>query len=135
MKLTRLLSPSLRPAPASSDATLLAELHDVAVRHVPARFYQVLQLALPAAISLWTVGWRRSAAAMIVVGAFGVWALCEQRLDATSDADMGDPPPSRWLPFVHRSAAVVASLTALLLALELFIRLMTKVAACPGCAG
>lgn len=135
MRLTRLLSPRVAPAPSDAGATLVVELRDIAIRHVPARFYQLLQLALPAAISLWSFGWHRSAASMIVAGAFGVWALCEQRLDATSDADMGDPPPGRWFSIVHRSAAVVGGLTAVVLALELFIRLMTKIAACPGCAG
>ena len=135
MRLTRLFNASVPTAPSPSDATLVAELHAFAVRHVPARFYQALQLALPAAVSLWSLGWHRSAAAMIVVGAFGVWALCEQRLDHASDADMGDPPPSAWFPVVHRSAAIVAGLTAGVLALELFIRMMTKIAACPGCAG
>lgn len=135
MRLTRLFSASNLPAPARSDATLVAELHAFAIRHVPARFYQALQLALPAAVSLSSLGWHRSAALMIAVSAFGVWALGEQRLEQAGDADMGDPPPGAWFHVVHRSAAVVAGLTIGILALELFIRLMTKIAACPGCAG
>ena len=79
------------------DATLVAALQRCAVTQVPARFYLGLQLAIPAAIELWSLGWRRGAIAMLGVGAFGVWALFKQAIEQASAADMGNPAPSVWL--------------------------------------
>ena len=117
------------------DGTLVAALHTFAIRHVPARFYIALQLAAPAAIQCWAWGWRRAAASMVLVSAFGVWALCEQKLEQVGDTDMGNPKPGILFRMVQRTAGILAGVMAAGLLFELFIRFMSLVFRCPGCAG
>ena len=122
-------------APLETDGTLVAGLHAFAIGHVPARFYLALQLAAPAAAQCWAWGWRRSAASMVLVSAFGVWALCEQILAHVGDTDMGNPKPGLGFRFAHRTAGLLAGTLAAGLVFELFVRIMSVVFKCPGCAG
>lgn len=115
--------------------TLFAGLHAVAIRSIPSRYYLCLQLATPAAIQLWSWGWKRSALWMMAASAFGVWALFEQKLDQASETEMGNPAPSRAFRLGHRVAGLLAGGTAFALFLELFFQLMAVAFKCPGCAG
>ena len=115
----------------ATEPTLSNTLRAVAEAHFPSQFYQVLQLAIPTAFELWSLGWYRSAAAMCAVSAFGVWALCEQRRTA------GEPPARSdvWFGGIRRVAGTIAALTAVGIALDTFVRFMGVVFRCPGCAG
>jgi len=115
--------------------TLFAGLHSLAIRSVPSRFYLGLQLAAPAAIEFWSLGWKRSAFWMVAASAFGVWALFEQKLDQSSDTEMGNPPPGVGFRVWHRVAGVVAGVTTLALLMEIFFQMMGVAFRCPGCAG
>lgn len=117
---------ALQPEP-----TLANTLRAVADAEMPARFYQVLQLALPSAYQLWGFGWHRSATLMVAVSAFGVWALCEQQRTSLENGAR----TARMVGGVRRLAGAIATLTLCGLALETFLRLMGIVFRCPGCAG
>ncbi|MEO8624545.1 MAG: hypothetical protein ABI625_25915 [bacterium] len=119
----------------SGGPTLFAGLHSLAIQNVPSRFYLGLQLAAPAAIQLWSWGWKRSALWMVAASAFGVWALFEQKRDQASDTEMGNPPPGLAFRFGHRVAGVIAAATTLALLMELFFQFMGVAFRCPGCAG
>ena len=115
--------------------TLFAGLHAVAIRQVPARFYLVMQLAAPAALQLWSMGWTRSALWMVVASAFGVWALLEQTLDQVGETQMGNPAPGVAIRVGHRVAGLLAGVTAFGLLLEMFFQVMAVAFKCLGCAG
>ncbi len=112
---------------APHEPTLANTLRGLAEAQLPSRFYLVLQLAAPTGFELWSLGWHRSAMVMLAVSAFGVWALCEQQRSALV--------PSAWIGVVRKSAGTLAALTAAGVALEAFLRLMSVVFRCPGCAG
>jgi hypothetical protein len=126
----------VRPA-ASDEQTLPAALRGLSLTQWPSRFYLVLQLAIPSAIqfSLW--GWWRASAAMVVLSAFGVWALCEQRLDQSvaGETQMANPSPGRPLRMLHSVSGMIAGLTGAALMIDLVIRFLSIVFKCPGCAG
>lgn len=123
------------PVNAQDDGTLPAAIRALSVTQLPARFYLVLQLAVPMAFQFWSWGWHRAAALMILVSAFGVWALCEQRLGQSGDAMMTDPAPGRGLRLLHAVAGLVAALTCAGLVLDTIVRFLSVVFKCPGCAG
>ena len=129
------IAPSAPPAePARApraDPTLDELLHSVAYTRLPAQFYQLLQLALPAAAELWSYGWYRSAGWMVVVSLYGIWALCAKRLD---EAEM-ERHPSPWLT-IGRSVSKGAGIAlAGALGIEGLVRILSFVFRCPGCAG
>jgi hypothetical protein len=134
---TRAASADSASASNPDDGTLPAALRALSLTQLPARFYLVLQLAVPMAFQFWSWGWRRAAASMVLVSAFGVWALCVQRLDQSSgsDAAMSNPAPGRGFRLLHRAAGVVAGLTGAGLVVDGIIRFLSIVFKCPGCAG
>ncbi len=125
-------APPAEPARAPrADPTLDELLHSVAYTRLPSQFYQVLQLALPAAAELWSLGWHRSAGWMIVVSLYGIWALCAKRLDEMET----DRRPSPWLT-IGRSVTKGAGIAlAGVLGIEGLVRILALVFRCPGCAG
>lgn len=124
---------------ALESGTLGAALRATANRLLPARFAQVLQAAFPLALQAWTWGWHRTAGWLVVLGTFGLWALCEGRLARATDWSAAGFESSRWervtLEGARRLAAVAAALLALLLVSEAFLQLMWRVSGCAGCAG
>ena len=124
-----------RPADDAGGPTLFAGLHAIAIRHVPARFYLMMQLAAPAGVQLWAMGWRRTALWLGVASVFGLWALLEQRADHASESDMGNPAPGLAFRVAHRVLGAAAGVTAFGLLLEMFVQLMAVMFKCPGCAG
>ena len=125
----------IRPDEQAGGATLFAGLHTLAIRHVPARLYLGLQLAAPAAVQLWMLGWNRSALWMAAASLFGIWALFEQKLDEAGDTEMGNPAPGVAFRIAHRATGLVAGVTTFGLLLEAFVRLMSAAVGCLGCAG
>lgn len=111
----------------------------LAFAQLPSRFYAVLQLCVPLAAQLWLAGWHRAAGWCFAASSFGVWALAQQRLEGHADAVAPDQTPAvrlrRGWQFVRRTAAVLGSLSALVLLAEAFAQLMARVFNCPGCAG
>lgn len=103
------------------EPTLGGMLRSVARAELPARYYQLLQLAFPLAGEFVALHWWRPAGWAFAVGAFGAWALVEQYLQR--EMEFGTQRHA-----VARAARAVAGLaaggTALLLALELFLRLL-----------
>lgn len=126
-------------SPREPEPTLGAMLHGVAMAQMPARFYQGLQLAVPAAVHFWNIGARRTALWLAAVSAFGIWSLCQQALTRrefwSADTDGG----SRLPTFATRATRVLAGAAAAVttggLLAEAFTRLMAIVFKCPGCAG
>ena len=115
----------------TEEPTLGALLRSVAYHRLPTQFYQMLQMAIPFAAQLWFWGWKRSASWMVVVSLFGLWALCEQRVD-----DLGERSPrGAWPRMGRRVSGAIAGLLAGGLVLEGFVQLMRLVFKCPGCAG
>jgi hypothetical protein len=99
-------------------------------------------LGVPWSVQFLLWGWRRSAALMVVLSTFGLWALCEQALDGghaiAADAGHAIAPRSlkrTLLRAGRRVAGFVAGATATMLLFELFVRVMFAVIRCPGCAG
>jgi hypothetical protein len=125
-------APPAEPARApGGDLTLDELLHSVAYTRLPAQFYQMLQLALPAAAELWSYGWHRSAGWMVVVSLYGIWALCAKRLD---EAEI-EKRPSPLLT-VGRSLSKGAGLAlAGALSIEGLMHILKLVFPNPGGAG
>ncbi len=121
----------MRSTDIEAEPTLGNALRAVADAQMPARFYQVLQVALPGAYQLWGLGWHRSAAACLAVSAFGVWSLCEQQRTSLEPQTRA----ARVMVGVRRLAGTVAAVAVGSLAVEAFIRFMGIVFRCPGCAG
>ena len=122
-----------------SDPTLGAILQRAAYAQLPSRFYALLQACLPLAVQCWTCGWHRTAGWLVVLSAFGIWALAQQQIEGYEDAvdvtlagTRGSAPLWRAL---RKVGAVVGSLTALALLLEGFAQVMAGVFQCPGCSG
>lgn len=127
-------------SPASSgNATLGDLLRRVAFAQLPRRFYRLLQLCMPAAVQLWRDGWRRTALWFFAASMFGLWALAQQRLEGHADEGVLMRMPQVRFPrawqLLRRGAAVLGSVTTLVLAAEAFTQLMATVFNCPGCAG
>jgi hypothetical protein len=125
----------VRPVAPKPEPTLGVWLRGLASAQWPGRFYQLLQLSAPAGLQLWAWGWVRSAGWMAAISAFGIWALCQQAVE--QDLEEGVPGRARgiWLRIGRRSAGLVAGALALGLMGEAFVRLLSKMFNCPGCAG
>lgn len=114
-----------------AEPTLDELLHSVAYTRLPAQFYQLLQLAIPAAAELWTLGWYRSAGWMALVSCFGLWALCAKRLD---EAQSIKGPPA-WLRTTRTVTKGVGLALGGVLAVDMLMRILSFGFRCPGCAG
>jgi len=129
----------IRSRESSRAGTLGDLLRRVAFAQLPSRFYGLLQLCVPLAGQLWLAGWHRSAGWCLAASSFGLWALAQQRLEGHADATAPDGTLAvrfrRGWQLLRRAAAVVGSLTALVLFAEAFAQLMATVFNCPGCAG
>lgn len=120
------------------DPTLANLLRSFAFGHFPTRFYQLLQLALPLAAQAWFIGFPRVAGWLLVLSAFGIWALCEQRVERDAlavDVYHVDARPSTLARLARRVAGFSAGILAGGLAFEAFVRVLSVVFKCPGCAG
>jgi len=120
---------------ARTDLTLGAMLRSVAYTRLPTQFYQLLQLAIPFAFQFWSYGLYRTAGWMVVMSLFGLWALCEQRLDGAGRDGAVHGAGYAWTRIARSVAGGAAAALAGLLALEAFVQFMTLVFRCPGCAG
>src|SRR6185369_897845 len=69
---------------ADDEPTLPNLLRSFAFGHFPTRFYQMLQLALPLSAQAWLLGFPRVAGWLLVLSAFGIWALAAQRMERDS---------------------------------------------------
>ena len=130
----------VREAPPPVSASTLSELlQKTAHAKLPSQFYGLLQICLPLAYQAWTWGLHRTAGWLVVASAFGLWALGQQHLKGHSESDDDPPPPRSKLRGVWRlvrgGAAAIGSVGAFVLFLEAFVRLMSGVFKCPGCAG
>jgi len=106
----------------------LGELLTRTVRtSVPTRLYQLLHLAFPLAVDFAWRGWWRPAAAALAVTAFGAWGLADRWLWSAADDVTEDRSPSalvRLARVARAAAGTVAATLAVILALELFLRLL-----------
>jgi hypothetical protein len=127
---------SAPPTLAHRDATLDVLLRRFAFAQLPSRFYSLLQVSAPLAVQAWTFGWHRTAGWMFALGAFGVWAIAQQRIQGHADllAETA-PEPSRMWRVLRRTAAIAAGLTAGALVAEGFVQILSLIFNCPGCAG
>jgi len=94
-------APPASPEPArapGADLTLDELLHSAAYTGLPTQFYQLLQLAIPLAAELWSIGWHQSAGGMALVRLYGMWALFAKRIDEAE----ADERLSRWLTIGRR---------------------------------
>jgi hypothetical protein len=87
------------------DPTLNELLHSAAYTGLPTQFYQLLQLAIPLAAELWSVGWHQAAGWMALISLYGMWALCAKRIDEAEPEERLSP----WLR-VGRSITKVGGL-------------------------
>jgi hypothetical protein len=102
------------------EPTLGVVLRQAVRVEIPARFYQLLQLALPFALQFAFGGRWRWAAGGAAISAFGLWGLCVQRFDC--DADSGWR--LRALRICRVACGTLAAVVTLVLVLEAFLRLM-----------
>ena len=126
-------------SPREPEPTLATMLHGVAMAQMPARFYQGLQLAVPAAVHFWNIGARRTALWLAVVSAFGIWSLCQQAIARRESWNSEIGRESRVRTLATRATRVLAGAAAAVIAggllAEAFTRVMAIVFKCPGCAG
>src|SRR4051812_1410569 len=110
--------------PPAGRSTLGELLQKTAHAKLPSQFYGLLQICLPLAYQSWTWGFHRTAGWMIVVSAFGLWALGQQHLMGHAESPEGaqsSPPAIRNLwKAIRGGAAVIASAGAFALFLEAF---------------
>ena len=116
---------------ARDDQTLSALLRSIAYTRLPTQFYQVLQLAIPLAFQFWSYGLHRTALWMVVISLFGIWALCVKRLEGTDARDRRFVWPRIGRGLARGFAGGLAGV----LILDAFVRFMSFVFRCPGCAG
>jgi hypothetical protein len=126
--------------PATLDRLSLPyALRALAVREVPASFYLLVQLALPLAVQSWSAGLVRVTGGLVGLSAFGIWALCEQRLEREEQWRAQGFASGRWTSALLRAARFAAGLTAGLLAVclasELFISVLSRISGRAGIAG
>ncbi|MGQ0765569.1 MAG: hypothetical protein ACT4OZ_07885 [Gemmatimonadota bacterium] len=123
---------------SSEEPTLGAVLRGFAADQLPTRFHQFLQLGIPAAVQFAIWGAWPAAGLSLSLSAFGVWALCEQRLTAADDQMQLVPvgERSRRLLTAARalSGAAAGGGAAVLLVLAI-VKVLGIVFRCPGCAG
>jgi hypothetical protein len=87
---------------------------------LPARFYQLLQLAVPFAVQFALGGRWRWAAWGAATSAFGIWGLCVQRHDHGADAGWR----LQALRVCRVACGTLAAVVALALMLEAFLHVM-----------
>jgi hypothetical protein len=115
----------------TNDVTLDELLHSAAYTGLPTQFYQLLQLAIPLAAELWSVGWHQWAGWMALVSLYGAWALCAKRIDEAETDDRLSP----WLS-VGRSITKGAGLAlGGVLGVTAIVKILSLGFHCPGCAG
>jgi hypothetical protein len=120
------------------EPTLPNLLRSFALGHVPTRFYQLLQFALPLSAQAWLLGFPRVAGWLLVLSALGIWALAAQRMERDSlavDVYAVETHPSKIARIARRLAGFTAGAVAGGLAVEAFVNLLSVVFKCPGCAG
>ena len=123
---------------AEDEPTLPNLLRSFAFGHFPTRFYQMLQFALPLSAQAWLSGFPRVAGWLLVLSAFGIWALSAQRMERDSlavDVYDVDARPSTFARVARRLAGFTAGALAGGLAIEAVVKLLSVVFKCPGCAG
>jgi len=123
---------------AEDEPTLPNLLRSFAFGHFPTRFYQMLQFALPLSAQAWLLGFPRVAGWLLVLSAFGIWALSAQRMERDSlavDVYDVDARPSTFARVARRLAGFTAGALAGGLAIEAVVKLLSVVFKCPGCAG
>ena len=123
---------------ADDEPTLPNLLRSFAFGHLPTRFYQMLQVALPLSAQAWLLGFPRVAGWLLMLSAFGIWALAAHRMERDSlAADVYDVPaqPSKLARVARRLAGFTAGALAGGLAIEAVVKLLSFVFRCPGCAG
>jgi hypothetical protein len=140
-----------RAESVSDEPTLANVLRSVAYAHLPTRFYQLLQFGIPLGYQAWLWGWPRLAGWMAVLSAFGIWALCEQRLDQERRWESHRPPqavvPAKRVAGGGGGGGPGAARVGRGVVIEgvgkhnyqvLYrpgVQLMSMVFKCPGCAG
>jgi len=122
--------PSAAAAPGA-ELTLGELLHSVAYTRLPTQFYALLQLAIPAAAELWSIGMYRSAGWMTLASLYGIWALSAKRLDETYT----EAPPPAWLRATRALSRTLGGALGGVLVIDVFIRGLSLALHCPGCAG
>lgn len=108
-------------AAASAEPTLGALLTRFARTTIPERLYQLLWLGAPFAIDLGVHGHWRGAAWGLAVAALGAWGVADGWLWRTQRLDGWR---ARVVRVARATAGAVAAGTALLLLIELFLRLL-----------
>ena len=86
----------------------------------------------------WLSGFPRVAGWLLVLSAFGIWALSAQRMERDSlavDVYDVDARPSTFARVARRLAGFTAGALAGGLAIEAVVKLLSVVFKCPGCAG
>jgi len=114
-----------------AELTLDELLHSAAYTGMPTQFYQLLQLAIPLAAELWSIGWHQSAGWMALISLYGLWALCAKRIDEAEP----EARVSRWLR-VGRSVTKGAGLAlGGVVGVAAIMKVLSWAFHCPGCAG
>ena len=115
------------------EPTLATAIRSLAHGRMSGRFYQCLELAIPAAVQFAMWGWWRSAGWMVVVSAFGIWGICDQALE--QPAEERSSAGRLWLRMGRAVAGPTAGLAASCLLTEALSQLMGTIFRCIGCAG
>jgi len=111
-------------------------LRRVAYAQLPSRFYATLQIGLPLAYQFWQWDQPRLAGWSLVIAAFGLWGLSQQRLEGAAEGDVPRVARTRGVwRFARSVAAGAGGVIALGLVLEAFAIVLSHVFGCPGCAG
>ena|SRR5579885_2024756 len=117
---------------SESEPTLGALVHTIAHRRLPTQFYQLLQLAIPIAIQMASLGYYRLAGWLVVASVFGIWALCVKHVE---DTESIGGRPSHWYQVGRSLAKGVGGALAAALVVDGLIQFLMLVFRCPGCAG
>jgi hypothetical protein len=124
---------------ATTHDSLSDLLRRFAYAQLPSRFHMVAQLGFPLAYQLWLWGWPRAAGWLTALALFSLWALAEQQLTGRSDEEVCsvsvDPERRTAWRLLRRVSAAAGGLLTVALVLEAFVRIMSGVWKCPGCAG
>jgi hypothetical protein len=115
------------------EPTLAAAIRSLAHGRMSGRFYQCLELAIPAAVQFAMWGWWRSAGWMLVVSAFGIWGICDQALERAEEERTS--AEHLWFRIGRALAGPTGGLAASCLLTEAFGHLMGTIFRCIGCAG
>lgn len=105
----------------AAEPTLPVTLSGQVQAALPGRLAQLLHLAFPLAVQFVVIGWWRSAAWALAIGAFGSWGLADRWLASAAAAHSRR---RAWVRAAGVAAATIASVVPLVLLLELFLRVM-----------